>query len=222
MILFVYNTNRKEQKMIKNFIWDFDGTIFDSYPHITEAMCTMFDNNKIKYDKQEVMDALKISFGYAYKKYEITDEQKKEFSKLEGDMSFKPLIVPYPETIRILKLIKQRGYKNFIYTHRGEKSLLQCLDKYEITELFDEIVSKRNGFSLKPSPEGITYLMNKHNLNPQETLMIGDRQIDVISGVNAGCAGCFIENGNSSEDIQADYIFSDLIELESTLLKILL
>lgn len=205
--------------MIKNFIWDFDGTLFDSYPHITEAMCTMLDNNKIKYDKQEVMKALQVSFNCALNKYRVTTKQKEEFLALEGDMSFKPPVVPYSETIRILKIIKQLGYKNFIYTHREKKSLLYCLDKYEITELFDELVSKHDGFEEKPSPEAVLYIVNKYKLNPQETAMIGDREIDVIAGTNAGCVGCFITNGNVRANVQADYIFSDLTQLEKELLQ---
>ena len=30
---------------MKNFIWDFDGTLFNSYPHISKAFCMMLDNH---------------------------------------------------------------------------------------------------------------------------------------------------------------------------------
>ena len=42
----------------------------------------------------------------------------------------------------------------------------------------------------KPSPEGIEYLLGKYKLPVRECLMIGDRELDVLAGKNAGVDAC--------------------------------
>ncbi|MGD0801958.1 MAG: HAD-IA family hydrolase, partial [Terracidiphilus sp.] len=50
-----------------------------------------------------------------------------------------------------------------------------------------------NSFSTKkPDPEGLLALMNEADAKPEETVMIGDSQVDVETARNAGawCVGC--------------------------------
>ena len=59
----------------KNFIWDFDGTILDTYPHSTTAAVKVLKRHGIHADYDEVMSLLRNSFSSIIPRYNLTDEQ---------------------------------------------------------------------------------------------------------------------------------------------------
>lgn len=76
-------------------------------------------------------------------------------------------------------------------------------------ELITEIVGSDQDFSRKPDPTSLNYFLNKYNMNPNETVMIGDRKLDIEAGKNAGVATIFFDVEALLNDVQADYrVFS--------------
>ncbi len=195
--------------MFKNYIWDFDGMLFDSYPHITKAFEKMMSDYGVAIDYSVAKGLLEISFADAYNFYGTTDEQKELFQKYEHDFDLEPLAVPFDNTVETLKKIRQSGSRNFLYTHRGA-STFYYLDKYGIRDLFDDFVTSDNGFPAKPAPDAIEYLVKKNNLDKAQTVMVGDREIDVMAGKNAGTKGCLFTK--TTKPTQADFVVDDIIK----------
>lgn len=195
--------------MFKNYIWDFDGMLFDSYPHITTAFEKMMSDYGITIDYAETKRLLEISFADAYNHYGTTDEQKERFREYEHDFDLEPLAVPFPNTVETLKKVCENGGKNFLYTHRG-KSAFYYLKKYGVYDLFEDFVTSEDGFPSKPAPDAVLHIVNKHNLNQNETVMVGDREIDVMSGINAGTKGCLFTV--EAKETQADFTVDDIIK----------
>lgn len=195
--------------MIKNFIWDFDGMLFDSYPHIASAFMKMAEDYGVEAKYEEVMASLRVSFGEAYEKYNINEEMKTVFREYENDGNLPPVIVPYPDTYEVLHTIFQDGGRNFLFTHRGE-SAKEYLKKYKMNDFFVECVTKSNGFKSKPSPNAINYLVDKYNLIKAETIMVGDREIDVLSGKNAGIKTCLFDEFIEGHKTVADFVVTNI------------
>ena len=64
---------------MKNYIWDFDGMLFDSYPHITSAFIKAMREFGTEPDYDEAKALLEITFAHCYEHYGVTDEQKEAF-----------------------------------------------------------------------------------------------------------------------------------------------
>lgn len=180
----------------KNYIWDFDGTIFDSYPHICASLFRLFDDMGIAdvYDREMCMRHLQVSFGSMKRFTGISDEVYSRFVEYElrmGEEEIEPKVVPYADARDILSKIKENGGRNFIYTHRGS-TLFGYLDDFGFTELFDGFVTADDHFPSKPAPDAILSIIEKYRLDKNETIMIGDREIDGLSGVNAGIDGALV------------------------------
>ncbi len=194
--------------MFDNYIWDFDGTLCDSYPHITTAMQKMAKNHGIKGTYKEMKDALEIDYSTAYRVFNLTPEQIKEFRGYELDYSLEPLVVPFRMTETVLKAVVESGKKNYIYTHRAKESTFYYLEKYGLLKYFSGAVTGDDGFPPKPAPDALLSLSEKFNLDRSRSLMIGDREIDVAAGVNAGMEGCLITVKTNVS--VAKYIFPDV------------
>jgi HAD superfamily hydrolase (TIGR01549 family) len=194
--------------MFDNYIWDFDGTLYDSYPHIATAMLKMAKKHGIKGTYKEMKDALEIDYATACRVFKLTPEQIEEFRGYDHDYSLEPLVAPFEKTESVLKAVIESGKKNYIYTHRAKESTFYYLEKYGLQKYFSGIITRDDGFPPKPAPDALLSLAEKFNLDKSKSLMIGDREIDVAAGVNAGMTGCLITVKTNVS--VAKYIFPDI------------
>ena len=194
--------------MIKNFIWDFDGMLFDSYPHITAAFSKMMEESGKPIDKKQAQSLFEISFADAFAFYKTTESERKIFHGYEHDYLLEPVAVPFENTEKALRGVIQAGGRNYLYTHRGA-SVYYYLKKYGLYDLFDFYVTSENNFPSKPAPDAVEYIVKENNLNKSETVMIGDREIDVMAGKNAGVYGCLYSP--APKQTQADFQVDDII-----------
>ncbi len=200
---------------MKNFIWDFDGTIFNSYPHITKAFSFVLDKRNEKYDIKEIRAALEVTFLNAFEKYSFTKEEIAEFHKNTDIVDLEPIIEPYVDTYEVLKYIVSQGGTNFIYTHRNRESLEYYLKKYGMDKFFKYYVTNSDEcFASKPAPDSVEHIVEKFGLSKQDTIIIGDREIDVLSGLNAGISGGLVILDKPETDTAANYVFGDLLSIK--------
>lgn len=187
--------------MYEWFLWDFDGTLFDSYPLVVRAMqdsLAVFGESD-SYDN--ILRALKKTMGYAVRHYTALTghpELGAEFYRREQEAMQQNK--PFPEAETLCRKIQASGCHNLLYTHR-DKLALTMLSRCEMLPLFDGFVTSEDGFPGKPAPDGIQYLLNKYHIPPEAAIMIGDRPIDAQAGINAGIAGCLWD----AEDLFPEY-----------------
>ncbi len=197
---------------MQNYIWDFDGMLFDSYPHITSAFLRTLAQFGKEADYDEAKSLLEITFATAFERYGVTDEERAVFREHEHNYELKPIAVPFENTYRVLEKLFNDGKKHFLYTHRGFESSQYYLKKYDMAKFFTAFVDSSMNFASKPAPDAVNYICETYNLDRSETVMIGDREIDVLSGKNAGVYGCLF---TKKENVQsaADFIIKDISEV---------
>ena len=67
-------------------------------------------------------------------------------------------------------------------------------------------------FPSKPAPDAVEWICGTYGLDKGETMMIGDREIDVLSGKNAGARLPFSQ-GKKNVATAADFIIGDIAEV---------
>ncbi len=169
------------------FIWDFDGTLFDSYPYTASVFGSVMERDGIEFKLEDVTRALHVGFAECKSQYALNDEQFKEI--LNRSIRISPMVTPFRDAAAVLRAICESCGKNYLYTHRDRSAWtyfrLFGLDKY-----FVGGVDATMGFLSKPAPDAIEHICRVYSIDPASAVMIGDREIDVLAGVNAGCAGC--------------------------------
>ena len=198
--------------MITEFIWDFDGMLFDTYPHTTAVLVEYFRRRARAIDPEEAFSHLKISIRDAFSFFGVTKEGEKEFYEIEDDLYFEPRGFPYDGIPEILRYIKDRGGRNYLYTHR-DKVAVQYLELFGLKELFSDFVTREMDFPFKPSPAAVSYLIEKHSLDKNSCLMLGDRAIDCGSGLNAGIKALLFDEFSALGDSEYTYYTNTIPEV---------
>jgi HAD superfamily hydrolase (TIGR01549 family) len=200
----------------RNIIWDFDGTLFDTYPEITKAFIDVLKKEySVEYDYAKAFFLAKTSITFCIES--LADEfniDREEFSQKFKDRYFGELTFedkPFEGVEKVLDYISKIG-GNFLITHRGFESLNEFLLRNNFNKYFIEIVTSDAQFPLKPDPSSFNYIINKYKLLKKETLGVGDRIQDIKAALSAGIKACFFDpEGKKLEE--ATYNISKMKDL---------
>ena len=171
------------------FIWDLDGTLLDSYEAILSGIEETFAQFSIPYDKEEVREFI-LKFSVQDLLEQVAEERKLDAEVLNQvraqSLSEKNAqVVLMPGAREVLAWADQAGIQQFVYTHKGDNAFAILRD-LGLESYFTEILTSQSGFARKPSPEAATYLLEKYELDPENTYYIGDRTLDVEFAQNSG------------------------------------
>lgn len=78
----------------------------------------------------------------------------------------------------------------------------QIVDALGLKHFFDQVYGGNSFPSKKPDPEGARKLMQEAGALPQQTIIIGDSSIDVLTGHNAGTWTCGVTYGFAPQTLQ--------------------
>ncbi len=202
--------------MIRNIIWDLDGTLFDTYPAMGKAFqLAAADLGVDDVPLDLILSTARFSLDhcveslcqdYGFDPDDLGNRFTLHYSKVD------PLDQPPFAGVReICELILSRGGLNVIVTHRRAAGTEKLLTAHLMTSLFADRVTADDGFANKPDPQSFLAMLEKHHLDKAETLAVGDRGIDVLAGQAAGLAACYF--GDAPQGVKPELCVSDFSEL---------
>ncbi len=200
----------------KHLIYDFDGTLSDTYPCFTEAVMQTLKDYGLSDTYESVYAKLKVSVGYTMRCYDFGVEHaevRHHFHKIHNELALR-IQKPYPEAEEILRYAMAEGHKNYLFTHSG-KIVKVLLEQWGIADCFEDVIDATMKFKTKPAPDALNYLCEKHGLDPKDCIMIGDRDIDTDCGRNAGMKGCLFDPEHYYDSADVDYRIVNLLELKN-------
>lgn len=205
----------------RHFFWDFDGTLYDTYPRITRAFLRGLLDLGIQADAKEVYALNKRTLEECARAFSVRHPGISEKEILtayhvhaeEEDMSG---VGMYPGARAMLEKVVRGGGRNYLYTHRGE-SVFKFLRRDGLEGLFRDRVTGLDDFPRKPAPDALLYLMDKWGLDKGDCVMLGDRDIDLDAGKNAGMACALFDPEEFYPDYEATWRFRDMETLRKTL-----
>ncbi len=207
---------------IRHLFWDFDGTLYDSYPQITRAFERALEAIGLAglATREELLRQLKKSVYHtalwcAQKSgmdVQAIVESNRFFHHQENCF---PL---YEGVESCLKALKEAGFHHYLYTHRDEVAVEQ-LRRDGLWTLFDDAVISTDGFPQKPAPDALLALMKRNSLQPGRCAMVGDRDMDIAAGHNAGMKGILFDPDGFYPEYPAELRVTSMRELTQELIR---
>ncbi len=200
----------------KAAIWDFDGTLFNTYPGILKAFERVLEENGVKGNPEKILKLMKdYSVGHAHRYYKehtpLKDNFMDRYHEYETGLD-KRIAQPYPYAREVCRDIKNSGGMNFLFTHR-DNTAVEYLKLHDMTKYFTEMVTKEKGLKSKPAPDPFLYFIDKYHLEKDSVLSVGDRNIEVLSAKAAGVQSCFFKSNDAVLTSEPDYTVNSLEEL---------
>lgn len=111
---------------------------------------------------------------------------------------------PYKGIVECVSKLKACGVKTAVNTNKVHEAAVELCNKY-FPDLFDVISGSRKGIPPKPAPNGINEILNKLNLSARDCVFIGDSDVDIQTGTNAGMDTIGVDWGFRGADFLANH-----------------
>ena len=192
----------------RHFFWDFDGTLYDTYGRITRACVNALRDVGASASYDAVYPVVKRSLDTCWRTFAAPLGVEKDafldayhlHSETEGPESIRP----YPGVRETLQAVIDGSAAKWL--------------RYDGLEgLFTDAVTSLDGFPAKPAPDALNFLIQKHGLDRAQCVMLGDRDIDLDAGKNAGIACALFDPEGFYPDYDTPWRFSDMAALRRAL-----
>ena len=203
-------------------LWDMDGTLFDTYPPLGQAAVDTFAVYGVTVSAAEVLDLMTVTLGHCIETLALRHGlDPVELMAAYLDRAARVSVAtqpPFPGVEHVLRRVVAAGGGNFIFTHRGRESLDGFLTHFGLADLFADTLTQDEGYARKPDPAGFLALIERNGLPRAEVLTVGDRDLDILAGINAGIHTCLYA-AQPSPDAPPDFVIQDYAELEALLFE---
>jgi HAD superfamily hydrolase (TIGR01509 family) len=180
-------TPLKDDKTPRAVLFDFDGTMGrtlhvrrDAYraslaERGIELEAPELINNCFHRCQREVVKSLAISDPEIFK--------ESIWARVRARMDD---VEPYPGLLEALQEIRNNGFKTGIVTNSRRANVEPILERWNIRELFDALITIDDVANGKPDPEPVHHAINRLNVSPSDTFFVGDWDSDVHAAGKAG------------------------------------
>lgn len=178
-----------------NILWDFDGTLFDTYPAYVDTVLRVFPHIQQQFSYETILREMKVSFSHGFRYLGLSAEEEALYR--QENLALHPqLLTPFADVESVLA----RADVNVIMSHKEHVVIEAVLKQHGLAHYFTEIVTPEDGFPRKPHEASYRYLHDKYALD----VAIGDRALDLIPAKAVGMKTIMFQGTCDAADATLD------------------
>lgn len=193
--------------MIKNILFDLDGTITNSYEGIVNAVKFSLDKINFKYDESKLISFIGPPLKDSYMNLGFSEEESKDRIEDFRDYYFKKGMKEmylYDGIVETIQKLHDTGYKIYLATSKVESSAKKILADNNLLKYFSYAAGATMDQSRVEKEDVIAYLIDETGIKPEESIMVGDRLHDIegarLNNIKAIAAGYGFGNEDEYEN----------------------
>jgi len=216
-----------DKPIIKHICFDLDGTLINSYQTIykTTLKTLKFLNIPDPLHENEFYKRIGHHFLNIFDDLKIPVTDIEHFINIYKSFYFEFIddSVLYEGAIEILEMLLTKDISISLLTTKSQDQSDKIINHFGLRKYFSFIMGRRNGVPIKPSAEPLLFICKEINIHPNQTLIVGDSELDIKCGKNAGSFTCAVTYGYRTKEIllmeKPDYFISNLMELKNLIIK---
>jgi HAD superfamily hydrolase (TIGR01549 family) len=190
----------KRARPPRAIVFDLDGTLIDSLSLVLRAIA-----HALEPFGRRPPDEIFAKLGGPPERFLLTllDDARHVPVALERMETFHRenghLIRPFENVAQYLDGLRGRGVQLAVWTGRDRESGTWLLRELALQPYFDTVVFGDDLPTHKPDPEGLREIMRRLGVRPDETLFVGDADVDVLGGAACGVDTVLIHHAREIE-----------------------
>ncbi len=198
---------------VKCVIYDCDGVLFDSLEanrRLYNDLCASVGRGLLEEDEIDYVHCHTVYQAIHHIFRSDGDQEKKALELLKG-VDLKKYIVYLkmePHLLETLTLLKEKGFLRAISTNRTT-SMPHVMDRFKLWPYFEMVVTALDVENPKPHPESLQKIMKAYTLEKEETVFVGDSEVDQQTAASAHIKFVAYKN----REIPSDGFIEDHLDL---------
>jgi len=180
-------------------VFDLDGTLVSSHETIYKATLHALKEINIypKIPEENFYKTIGMHFEDIFAQFGFSVPDFEKFIGIYKSIYFDyiNLSVAYPGVSEIISKLRDGDIKTALLTTKGQEQAELILQHFSLFDKFDYVMGRRPGIAHKPSPEPLQKICTDLNINITNTLIVGDSEMDIQCGRNAGSKTCAVTYG---------------------------
>lgn len=208
---------------MRTILFDFDGVIIDS-EYVIRAAFTLSYREIVGQGEPPVDEYLRNmgeSFPNIMRKMNLPVEMHPLFCEYSRRLI--NLVPLNPHVREVLDYFHSHGYKMGIVTGKDRMRTLEMLERHAIGHYFGTIVAGDDVAKPKPNAEPILKALAQLGSSPEDAIMLGDADNDIIAAHNAKVRSCAALWGVSSEEelqsLNPDHMVHDMLAFQQLVIN---
>ena len=180
--------------MIKTILFDLDGTLLNTIDDLADAanwVCTQhgWPTFPVETYKHFVGNGIpKLVERFSPENARTPEQLAATLAEFSAryDAHKEDKTAPYPGILELLAALKAEGVQTAVFSNKADTFCGKIIEHYFGPDSFSLVRGSRPGVPTKPDPAGVYSLMADLGADPQSTLFVGDSDVDILTGHNAG------------------------------------
>jgi pyrophosphatase PpaX len=176
---------------VKAILFDLDGTLVDSSEAIIKTVEKVLQSKGLTCNRAKVARMIGLPLENIFsilapnlseqEIWQLVHEYRKYYMKHHLENT-----IIHPSAQMVLRRLKAKGFKLGIVTTKYKEPVMDVLSHFDISGLFDVIVTGYEVIRHKPAPDIVFEAAKRLGVNPEQCVVVGDSPLDVQAGKQAG------------------------------------
>jgi HAD superfamily hydrolase (TIGR01509 family) len=167
-------------------LFDWDGTLLDSFPSGFRASMAVFEHFGIPTNERHFMATYSPNWYQTYRRVGLPEESWTTADRIWLEAYHREPPELYPFARKTLETLKERGYDMGLVTSGNRKRVSEELERYGLKEFFSARVYFEDTQEKKPHPAPLLTALEQMRISAAKSAYVGDRPEDIFMGRRTG------------------------------------
>jgi HAD superfamily hydrolase (TIGR01509 family) len=180
--------------LVKTVVFDWDGTLLDSFPAGYRASVAVLRHFGIDVDRRRFLETYSPNWYDSYQLLGVPEKEWDNADRLWRATYRQQTSSLFPFVSAMLETLRGAGFDLGLVTSGDRERVLGELHRTGLSEIFSAVVCFEDTREKKPHPAPLARGLEKLRALPFETVYVGDRPEDIQMGRRAGTFTIAVES----------------------------
>ncbi len=186
---------------VKSVLFDWDGTLLDSFPAGYHASVTVLRHFGIEIDRARFLETYSPNWYESYRLLGVPETEWDTADRLWRRTYRQQTSELFPFAAETLERLRQAGLSLGLVTSGDSERVRSEIDRFRLRGLFSAVVCFEDTHEKKPHPAPLERGLEKLSASAAEAVYVGDRPEDIHMGQTAGTFTIGVESQYGSREI---------------------
>ena len=173
-------------KQATTILFDWDGTLIDSYSAGYRASITVLKHFGIEVNREQFLETYSPNWYDSYEKLGVPRSEWDNADQMWRRTYREQVSEPFPFVLTLLTRLREANRTLGLVTSGDRDRVHRELESHALTDFFAVVVCFEDTEEKKPHPAPLTRALRELRIEPEKAVFVGDRPEDIEMGRKVG------------------------------------